>query len=90
MEVRTVMVSLLSRFWFDLAPAMGKADAVRRSQQIALTLKIKGGLQLVCRPHDTLQPEKRGGNGRQPAAAGRGRGGARGGGAAGVMEEGLQ
>jgi hypothetical protein len=53
MEVRTVLVSLLSRFWFELAPAMGKPEAVRHSQQIALTLKIKGGLQLTCRPHSS-------------------------------------
>lgn len=48
-----MLVALLSRFWFDLAPSMGRADSVRRSQQIALTLKIKGGLQLTCKPHSS-------------------------------------
>lgn len=53
MEVRTVLATLLSRFWFELAPSMGKADAVHKRQQVALTLKISGGLQLLCKPHDT-------------------------------------
>lgn len=44
-----MLVVLLSRFWFDLAPAMGKPEAVQKNQQIALTLKIKGGLKLLCR-----------------------------------------
>jgi len=70
MEVRTVLASLLSRFWFDLAPAMGKAEAVRRNQQIALTLKIKGGLQLVCHPHDSGRAGGGGGVGGRRGAAG--------------------
>jgi hypothetical protein len=65
MEVRAVLVSLLSRFWFELAPSMGKAEAVRRNQQIALTLKIKGGLQLVCQPHSSSLA----GTGARPGAA---------------------
>ena len=51
MEVRTVLVTLLSRFWFDLAPSMGGGDGVRKRMQMALTLKIAGGLRLLCRPH---------------------------------------
>jgi hypothetical protein len=75
MEVRTVLVSLLSRFWFELAPSMGKPEAVRRNQAIALTLKIKGGLQLVCHPHGSGKPGAAGAA--KQVAAARGGGGAR-------------
>lgn len=53
MEVRTVLATLLGRFWFDLAPSMGKPETVRRNQQIALTLKMKEGLSLVARAHSS-------------------------------------
>ncbi len=66
MEVRTVLVSLLSRFWFELAPSMGKADAVKRNQQIALTLKIAGGLRLLCKQHN---PDEKAGSGRTSSSA---------------------
>jgi hypothetical protein len=78
MEVRTVLVSLLSRFWFDLAPSMAKPETVRRNQQIALTLKIKGGLQLTCRPHASMEAAAGGGGGggaKAPARRGAGGGG---------------
>eukprot|EP00882_Tetradesmus_deserticola_P002743 GHRQ01002916.1.p2 GENE.GHRQ01002916.1~~GHRQ01002916.1.p2 ORF type:complete len:180 (+),score=64.53 GHRQ01002916.1:31-540(+) len=55
MEVRTVLATLLGRFWFDLAPSMGKPETVRRNQQIALTLKMKEGLSLVARPHSSVK-----------------------------------
>eukprot|EP00877_Chromochloris_zofingiensis_P012409 jgi/Chrzof1/7421/Cz02g23030.t1 len=51
MEVRTVLATLLARFWFELAPSMGKPEQVKKNQQIALTLKIKGGLKLICKAH---------------------------------------
>ena len=70
MEVRTVLVALLSRFWFDLAPSMGRADAVRRAQHIALTLKIRGGLQLVCRQHDGAGAPRGGGGGAKAGGGG--------------------
>jgi hypothetical protein len=53
MEVRTVLATLLGRFWFELAPSMGKPETVRRNQQIALTLKMKEGLSLVAKPHSS-------------------------------------
>ena len=61
MEVRTVLATLLGRFWFELAPSMGKPAQVRKNQTISLTLKMSEGLKLVATPHD---PE--------PAAKGRG------------------
>jgi hypothetical protein len=51
MEVRTVLATLLGRFWFDLAPSMGKPEQVRKNQTIALTLKMREGLRLVAKPH---------------------------------------
>jgi hypothetical protein len=53
MEVRTVLATLLGRFWLDLAPSMDKPETVRRNQQIALTLKMKEGLSLIARPHSS-------------------------------------
>jgi hypothetical protein len=39
MEVRTVLVTLLSQFWVDLAPSMGSAEEVHQlKQQVGLTL----------------------------------------------------
>lgn len=52
----------------ELAPSMGKPEAVRRNQQIALTLKIRGGLQLALTPHAS---------GKGAASAGGGAGAAR-------------
>jgi hypothetical protein len=52
MEVRTVLATLLSRFWFEMAPSMGKPETVKKNQQIALTLKMKEGLSLVALPHE--------------------------------------
>lgn len=46
-----MLATLLGRFWFELAPSMGKAEVVRKNQQIALTLKMKEGLSLVALPH---------------------------------------
>jgi hypothetical protein len=60
MEVRTVLATLLGRFWFELAPSMGKAETVRRNQQIALTLKMKEGLSLVAKPHSSGKDSKEG------------------------------
>jgi hypothetical protein len=51
MEVRTTLATLLGRFWFELSPSMAGEAAVKRSMQMALTLKIKGGLRLLCKPH---------------------------------------
>jgi hypothetical protein len=51
MEVRTTLATLLGRFWFELSPSMGGEDAVKHSMQMALTLKVKGGLRLLCKPH---------------------------------------
>ena len=73
MEVRVVLATLLSRFWFDLAPSMGRADQVK--QQIALTLKIRGGLRLTCTPHGA--PAK-GGGGKGGGGKGGGKGAAAG------------
>jgi len=55
MEVRTVLATLLGRFWFELAPVMGKPDAIKKAQQIALTLKMKEGLKLLALPHGDKQ-----------------------------------
>eukprot|EP00879_Flechtneria_rotunda_P012489 GHRR01013041.1.p1 GENE.GHRR01013041.1~~GHRR01013041.1.p1 ORF type:complete len:174 (+),score=67.23 GHRR01013041.1:447-968(+) len=52
MEVRTVLATLLGRFWFELASSMGSPEKVRKQQQIALTLKMKEGLRLVIQPHE--------------------------------------
>lgn len=60
MEVRTVLAVLLGRFWFDLAPSMGKPETVRRNQQIALTLKMKEGLSLVAKPHSSGKEAQQG------------------------------
>ena len=69
MEVRTVLATLLGRFWFDLAPSMGKPAQVRKNQTIALTLKMREGLRLVATAHtDDSDPA---------AAKARGRGAAR-------------
>jgi hypothetical protein len=66
MEVRTVLATLLGRFWFDLAPSMGKPAQVRKNQTIALTLKMSEGLRLIATPHhDESEPVK----GRSRAAA---------------------
>lgn len=46
MEVRTLLVVLLGRYRFELDPAMGGAEMVRRNMIMSLTLKIKGGLRL--------------------------------------------
>jgi hypothetical protein len=51
MEVRTVLATLLSRFWLELSPSMGRGEQLDQKQQVALTLKIAGGLQLLCKPH---------------------------------------
>lgn len=51
MEVRTVLATLLGRFWFDLAPSMGKPAQVRKNQTIALTLKMSEGLRLIATGH---------------------------------------
>jgi len=56
-EVKTVVAVLCSRFWFELPPpARGEAAAAAGGarEQVALTLKIRGGLRLVCRPHGGL------------------------------------
>lgn len=45
-----MLVALLSRFWFDLHPSMGGAEHVKDNMVMSLTLKIKGGLKLTCRP----------------------------------------
>lgn len=66
MEVRTVLASLLSRFWFELAPSMGKPEAVQKNQQIALTLKIGGGLRLLCKPHN---PDTKASSGKTSSSA---------------------
>lgn len=50
-QVRAIVVTLLSRFWIDLAPSMGGPEGVQKSTQLALTLKIKGGLKLAFRQH---------------------------------------
>lgn len=55
MEVRTVLATLLSRFWFEMAPSMGKPETVKKNQQIALTLKMKEGLSLIALPHEEEQ-----------------------------------
>eukprot|EP00878_Enallax_costatus_P000623 GHUV01000725.1.p1 GENE.GHUV01000725.1~~GHUV01000725.1.p1 ORF type:complete len:552 (+),score=175.13 GHUV01000725.1:213-1868(+) len=65
MEVRTVLATLLSRFWFEMAPSMGKPEQVKKNQQIALTLKMKEGLSLIALLHEEapsrLKPAKSGG-----------------------------
>ena len=53
-----MLATLLSRFWLDLAPSMGKAEQLDQKQQVALTLKIAGGLQLLCKPHGEQQTEQ--------------------------------
>lgn len=68
MEVRTVLATLLGRFWFDLAPSMGKPAQIRKNQTIALTLKMSEGLRLIATPHQDDS---------EPAAKGRGRAAAR-------------
>lgn len=68
MEVRTVLATLLGRFWFELAPSMGKAAQVRKNQTIALTLKMSEGLRLVATPHDPEPANK--GRSRTAAPAG--------------------
>lgn len=55
MEVRTVLATLLGRFWFEMAPSMGKPETVKKNQQIALTLKMKEGLSLIALPHEEQQ-----------------------------------
>jgi hypothetical protein len=70
MEVRTVLATLLGRFWFELAPSMGKASAVRNAQQIALTLKMRDGLKLVASLHEPAKQQQ------QSKAGGRGDGAA--------------
>lgn len=51
MEVRTVLITLLSQFWFELDPEMGGEAEVRRNMIMSLTLKMKGGLRVRCTPH---------------------------------------
>lgn len=52
MLVRTVLATLLSEFWLELAPSMGTAEEAERKQQVVgIDLTYAGGLQLVCRPH---------------------------------------
>ncbi len=46
-----MLVTLLSRFRFDLDATMGGPEAVRGRMIMSLTLKIKGGLRLVATPH---------------------------------------
>lgn len=46
-----MLVTLLSRFRFELDPSMGGSEAVRGRMIMSLTLKIKGGLRLVAIPH---------------------------------------
>jgi hypothetical protein len=67
MEVRTVLATLLGRFWFELSPSMGKPETVRKNQQIALTLKMKEGLSLVAKAHSS---GKDGREGQQQAGEG--------------------
>ena len=43
MEVRTVLVVLLSRFWFDLAPSMGRPEQVAANQQVRGARARAGG-----------------------------------------------
>jgi hypothetical protein len=64
MEVRTVLATLLGRFWFDLAPSMGKPEQVHKNQTIALTLKMREGLRVVAKPHQ----EEGGDTGKGPRA----------------------
>ncbi len=70
MEVRTVLATLLGRFWFDLAPSMGKPAQVRKNQTIALTLKMSEGLRLIATAHqDEEKAAAAGGRGRAAARA---------------------
>mmetsp|Transcript_38956 Transcript_38956/g.86652 ORF Transcript_38956/g.86652 Transcript_38956/m.86652 type:complete len:374 (+) Transcript_38956:2712-3833(+) len=50
MEVRSVLVVLLSRFRVELDPSMGGSETVRSNMIMSLTLKIKGGLRVSLTP----------------------------------------
>lgn len=64
-----MLATLLGRFWFDLAPSMGKPEAIRKNQTIALTLKMSDGLRLVATPHKDEEGGAGGAKGRGSRAA---------------------
>lgn len=52
LDVRTIVISLLSRYWFEVDPSVGSHEEVERAQVMALVLTPGKPMKLRIRHHD--------------------------------------